>query len=149
MAAAAANAILQESMSKIYPTPPTPAQQFSPQNMLLFSHHHLPHQFQSLAHPPINTEQAIVSVLGYFSEQFQHLPWDEPIYESAIHHKAHTRYFCKNMLSTGDNNQEDKLNDSNCVECVSIVNSVNNQVNLNFNFIKLYIFIVRINITVN
>lgn len=127
MAAAAANAILQESMSKIYPTPPTPAQQFSPQNILLFSHHHLSHQFQSLSQPPVNTEQTIVSILGYFSEQLQHLPWEEPIYGSSDHNKAHTRHFCKNILSISDNIRDDKLNDINCVECSNILISLENQ----------------------
>ncbi|CAK5081745.1 unnamed protein product [Meloidogyne enterolobii] len=127
MAAAAANAILQESMSKIYPTPPTPAQQFSPQNILLFSHHHLPHQFQSLSQSHANSEQAIVSVLGYFAEQLHNLPWEQPIYELSGHHKSHARHFCKNMLSVGENNLDDRLNDVSCVECSSILNALENQ----------------------
>uniref|UniRef100_A0A914LHV8 Mediator of RNA polymerase II transcription subunit 13 n=1 Tax=Meloidogyne incognita TaxID=6306 RepID=A0A914LHV8_MELIC len=126
-AAAAANAILQESMSKIYPTPPTPAQQFSPQNILLFSHHHLPHQFQSLSQSHVNSEQAIVSVLGYFAEQLHNLPWEEPIYELSNHHKSHARHFCKNMLSVGENNLDDRLNDVSCAECSSILNALENQ----------------------
>jgi len=115
-------------MSKIYPTPPTPAQQFSPQNILLFSHHHLPHQFQSLSQSHVNSEQAIVSVLGYFAEQLHNLPWEEPIYELSNHHKSHARHFCKNMLSVGENNLDDRLNDVSCAECSSILNALENQV---------------------
>jgi hypothetical protein len=134
-------------MSKIYPTPPTPAQQFSPQNVLMFSHHYLPHQFHPSAQPPIHTEQAIVSVLSFFSDQLQNLPWDEPIYESANCHKAHTRHFCKNILSIRDINREDRLNDINCFECASILNSIENQVIwIEIFFITLNIF--RINIIV-
>uniref|UniRef100_A0A915MGN6 Mediator of RNA polymerase II transcription subunit 13 n=1 Tax=Meloidogyne javanica TaxID=6303 RepID=A0A915MGN6_MELJA len=75
----------------------------------------------------MNQPTAIVSVLGYFAEQLHNLPWEEPIYELSNHHKSHARHFCKNMLSVGENNLDDRLNDVSCAECSSILNALENQ----------------------
>jgi hypothetical protein len=77
-------AALLHDLSRIYPTPPTPGQQFSPQNMLY--------------HQPV-TEQGLLTAVAYFSEQLASLPWEEPLYGAKESQKAHYREFCFKFLS--------------------------------------------------
>lgn len=143
-AALAANAaLLQESLSRIYPTPPTPMQQFSPQNLLLLHHsQHLLSQ-QHAPQPTIMTEQSLLTTIAYFTEHLRHLSWEEPLYGAgtttttgtnfASHQQKHARLFAwqllcnTGMFAGGDESDVAKelatdLSQNSCSDCLTMKN---------------------------